>query len=281
MRKITELIFFCAVVCSFNAAGEELSFEYRDGFIWIRVEIAGERESFNFLLDSGAEVSTVDLNTAKRLGLKMGRTVLVQGVESSAAGYWPVQVPATTSRVSLPEKMLAVDLCELSKSCRCDVHGLIGADFFRNRVVQIDFMHGTIRLLKSGQVRPGDIVLPMRVKKNAMLTQLSINDQKEKWFRLDTGCASALQWASLQSPEKNTTSTIGEGLSEVEIASSATKLLAGGLTLWNVPTGLHPKPIFPGEAGLLGNDILSLFLVTFDPFQNRLILSPPASRQDQ
>lgn len=279
MRKITKLIFFCAVLCSFEAAAENIPFEYRDGFIWIRVDIAGEKESFNFLLDSGAEVSTVDLRTATRLGLKLGKTVRVQGVESSVAGYWPVQVPATTALLPLPAKMLAVDLCDLSKSCRCDVHGLIGADFFRNRVVQIDFTRRTLRLLKAAHARPGDFVLPMRLQKNALLTQLKVNEQKEQWFRLDTGCASSLQWASMQSRARTLPSTIAVGLSEVQIAYSTTKLQAGGLTLWDVPTGLHPKPIFPGEAGLLGNGILSRFLVTFDPFQSRLILSPVESRQ--
>ncbi len=40
-----------------------------------------------------------------------------------------------------------------------------------------------------------------------------------------------------------------------------------------VKTGLHDKPMFAGEAGLLGNGLLSHFRVTVDIAKSQLLLS--------
>jgi hypothetical protein len=39
-----------------------------------------------------------------------------------------------------------------------------------------------------------------------------------------------------------------------------------------VKTGLHDSPIFAGEAGLLGNGILSHFCLTVDTAKSRIFL---------
>jgi len=46
----------------------------------------------------------------------------------------------------------------------------------------------------------------------------------------------------------------------------------GALRLADIPTGLHETPIFEGEAGLLGNGLLSRFTVTFDVAKKQLLL---------
>jgi hypothetical protein len=42
-----------------------------------------------------------------------------------------------------------------------------------------------------------------------------------------------------------------------------------------VITGVHREPIFPGEAGLLGNGLLSKFRLTIDQPGNRVIFENP------
>ena len=60
----------------------EIPFERREGLLWISVTVPQSRESLNFLVDTGAGVSTLSLHTAKRLGLKLGERVRVRGVAS-------------------------------------------------------------------------------------------------------------------------------------------------------------------------------------------------------
>ena len=51
-----------------------------------------------------------------------------------------------------------------------------------------------------------------------------------------------------------------------------TDVLLGSERLPSVKTGVHQQPIFSGEAGLLGNGLLSQFRVTVDAGKSRLLL---------
>jgi hypothetical protein len=63
------------------------------------------------------------------------------------------------------------------------------------------------------------------------------------------------------------------GLAKLNIPQTQTTVSLGGQTFRNVPTGLHREAMFEGEAGLLGNGLLSRFkTVTLDAVSNRLIL---------
>jgi hypothetical protein len=46
------------------------------------------------------------------------------------------------------------------------------------------------------------------------------------------------------------------------------------LSLHHVETALHGRAIFPGEAGLLGSEILSQYRVTIDGRHGRILLAP-------
>jgi hypothetical protein len=62
-------------------------------------------------------------------------------------------------------------------------------------------------------------------------------------------------------------------LSSLSIATSFTQVQLGSDTFPEVPTGLHRKEIFPGEAGLLGNGLLSRYRsVIIDWKSSRLFL---------
>ena len=51
-----------------------------------------------------------------------------------------------------------------------------------------------------------------------------------------------------------------------------TDVLLGSERLSAVKTGVHQQPLFSGEAGLLGNGLLSQFRVTVDAGKSRLLL---------
>ena len=88
----------------------ESSFRIKDGLIWIHVTTPRSPAPLNFLLDSGANVSVINLDTARRLGVNLGARVSVRGVKSTAAGYWPQRLTASLAGVKLPQEYLALDL---------------------------------------------------------------------------------------------------------------------------------------------------------------------------
>lgn len=254
----------------------EFAFEQRGGLIWVKVSVPQSAEPLNFLLDSGAGVSVVNLRTTKRLGLKLGQRVDVRGVGNSTDGFWPQRMQATAGGVELPKECLAVDLAELSRACDCGVDGLLGADFFQERVVQIDFVARKIRLLPSSDMTGATNVVKLKLNRGALLASVGVDENKPQWLRVDTGCTSALQWVTSRRKTAARSSGVSVGLTELNIPATTTTVKLGSMTFDSVPTGLHRTPIFAGESGLLGNGLLMRFeRVTFDTKAGRLVLDGP------
>jgi len=69
------------------------------------------------------------------------------------------------------------------------------------------------------------------------------------------------------------------GLAEISILESKADVEIGEHKFKDVPTGLHETAIFPGEAGLLGNGLLSrFFTVTVDAKAGRVTLETRATQ---
>jgi predicted aspartyl protease len=258
------------------ATVEEFPVELRHGLLWVRVTVSQSTGPLNFLLDSGAAISTVNLGTAKRLGLNLGSRASVRGVGVATQGYWPTPFSAKAGTVSLPENCLAVDLSSLSDACGCGVDGLLGADFFIGRVVQIDFLAGEVRLLPSSAHAPDAEVLPLKKRRDVLRVPVRVNGGKTQWVRLDTGCASALEWVAAGARPALATAQVSIGLAEISTPVALTTVQLGGTSYDEVPTGWHQTEIFSGEGGLLGNGLLTRFeRVTVDAKSGRLILEKP------
>src|SRR5688500_5064348 len=110
--RLCAVLLFAAALAGVQAAPvsfAEFPFAFRDGFLWIEVNVPQSKEPLNFLVDTGAGVSVINLRTAQRLGLKRGERVKVHGVHSTMNGYWPTRLPAKIGEVVLPNEYLAVD----------------------------------------------------------------------------------------------------------------------------------------------------------------------------
>jgi hypothetical protein len=255
-------------------SGGEFPFEFRERLLWVKVQVPESERVLNFLLDSGAEASVVNLQTAKELGLPVGQRADVRGVGVSMDAFWTGTQLAKANEVNLPNHLLALDLAKLSRSCSCRVDGLIGADFFRGKVVQIDFRESKVRLVGSDVPIVGEVA-PLEVRRCGMRVKASIQGKKAQWFRVDTGCATPLQWVTGDTHPKDCVRKVAVGLAEVGIPQTRTTVRIGPEILTNIETGLHSSAIFNGEAGLVGNGLLSQFeTVTIDAAAGRLVLGP-------
>jgi hypothetical protein len=270
MRSFGLLQFLTAlVVCTgvqSSQASVEVPFQFRDGLIWVDVKVPGSPQPLQFILDSGAEVSVIDRGTAGRLGLKPGKRVSVSGVGATEVGYWPQTLDARAGGMALPRTYLMLDLAYLSQTCTNGrVEGIIGADFFRDRVVQIDYQQERIRLLPPvSQVGQAE-ALPLKVGKCGMLVPIRVNNSSLQWVRLDTGCASSLQWVTKAISAEQCGRRMAVGLARLSLPVTTTSVRLGSSTFEHVPTDLHTKAIFPGEKGLLGNGLLARFnTITID-----------------
>lgn len=261
------------------SASHELPIQFREGLLWLEVCVPQSKEPLHFLVDSGASVSVLNLSTARRLGLPLGPKVSVRAVSTNLSGYWPVKLPAKAKEFPLPGEFLALDLNKLSGACSRSVDGLVGADFFRNRLVQIDYVAEKLRVLEA---KPPDFgqTVPLEVRRCGLRVPVSVNGGRQQWVRLDTGCATAFQWVTSNVRAEQCTGKMAVGLTELSIPQTTTSLRLGEQPAETVPTGLHRGEIFPGEAGLLGNGFLARFgTVTIDTRNGRLLLGTLAGRK--
>jgi hypothetical protein len=285
VRTRLSSIFLLSLLCiqaqaAQNPAPNEFPFEYREGMIWIEVRTPKSAEPLSFLLDSGAGVSVINLTTAQRLGLRLANRIEVQGVRSTSTGYFPQRLSASVAGVALPKQYVAVDLDKLSDACHCHVDGLLGADFFRDRTVQIDFASQKVRLLSSGAPLTAGEILPLTNNRNAFLTPLTVNGKEKQWMRVDTGCASALQWVTTDAPANNRSHRIAIALKEVSLDMVPVAVRIGKTEIPSLSAEIHEAPMFTGEDGILGNGLLARFRsVTIDTKARRLILEPHSAAQ--
>jgi hypothetical protein len=260
-----------------DAPTEGIPFEFHDGFILLQGWSANSAAPMRFLVDSGAGASVLDLRFAKKLHVPLGAPMEVRGVESKSTAYRIAPIQATDGYSRIATISLAVDLANAEEICGEPVDGLLGIDFFSNRIVQIDFVSHVIRF--PAKADPGGAqTLPIRFRNGAMCVPISVNGSHPRWTRFDTGCNDALHWVI----PRIRGATPAQGVSIGFLTDARDQTLAsvrlGNQSLEFVETTLHGHELFRGEAGLLGNGVLSRFTVTVDAGKRRIILEPASAQ---
>lgn len=271
-RVLTLFLSVWIILAASGRAASEIPFRFRNGMIWLKVEVAGQAMPLNFLLDSGAGKTVVHLGTAHRLGVKLGARETVQGVQGCSTAYRIDSLAGTVGSAPVPRDMLALDLSSVSAGCGARIDGLLGADFFHDRIVQIDFAAQKVRLFdrSEGCAASGQI-LPLVRRRDALCVRVGVNGGAPQWMRLDTGCSGALEWvvAGAKLRREIGTSIAAAAVSRQHIQ---TEVFLGSERMSAVKTGVHSQPLFTGENGLIGNGLLSQFRVTVDASGARLLL---------
>ncbi|MDB6140146.1 MAG: hypothetical protein JWO94_3218 [Verrucomicrobiaceae bacterium] len=249
------LIYACGLLFSTPVQGAGIPFEFRDGLIWIKVAAVGSEVPLNFLLDSGAGSTVLSTDAARKLQVRQGPATTVQRVNAAGTGaYRARDFQASWAGIPVSKTPLVVDLSHTSSFCCRPIDGLVGQDFLRGRIVQINFKTRAIYLLDRAETVKGSAVMKLKLDNSAFCVALSVNGSSPRWTRLDTGCDDSLHW-------------VGGG--EAQPRSS---VRIGTEHLTNVKTAWHRTEIFPSEAGLLGNGVLSNYVVTIDAVKGRLLL---------
>ena len=249
---------------------DEIRFRYQDGLIWLKAEVSGKNQSLNFLLDSGAGVSVLDLGRARSLGMRLGNPELVQGVNGRAVAYRVDDFQAASGGITLPKSVLAINLQAISECCHQHIDGILGIDFFRGRIVQIDFAARRVRLAQQQGLNLANCeILPIKMCNDAFCVPVRVAGNPAQWMRLDTGCDASLEWV-VSGPEKRLIEGTSIGLSHSSKKYVKTPVQIGKQH-FTIPAAIHAEPIFSGEGGLIGNGLLSKFRLTIDEPGDRVI----------
>lgn len=250
--------------------GTEIPFELRDGLICLNVKVATTNSPLRFVLDSGAGMSALNLDAARRLKVRLGGPAFVVGVGGGAQARWVHGFAARIGDVPLIGDLLVFDLRQINPGAARGIDGLLGQDFFRGRIVQIDFRKKRLHFLERAD-SAGSIVLPIKFQNGAMCVPVSVAGSAPRWTRLDTGCNDDLHWVAVRPPRSGPRGAL-VGFSRGSVAYVETIVDLAEYRISGVQAGLHKRQFFPGEAGLLGTGILSNFTMTVDAPRARVIL---------
>ena len=266
---------FLAFLCLLLSAGaQEIPFEFVDGYILVHARV--NAHPVTLLVDSGASASVLSLSSARRLHVPLGDPLPVDGVNAGAVAFQIGPITAEAHGLALSQMTLATDLSNAAQLCSVPVDGLIGADFFKGRMVQIDYASQRVRLLD--KVDAGGQSLPLRAMNGVLCLPVSVNGSRPRWTRLDTGCNDALHWVVPRLTEAPEPRGVSIGFITNTDDETLVSVGLGRLALQSVAVTLHGRAIFPHEAGLLGSEILSQYRVTIDAVHGRIWLAAADSK---
>ena len=264
----------------------EVPFTFERSSVIVAVKVNGNG-SYNMLLDTGAEQSAVDLNTAKELGLKLtpigaGKVVATGKKENTLflTKLPQIEIGSLTAKDLLA---VATDFSRISQRIGIPVNGVIGYNFLKKRVVQFDYLKRVVRFYSvSPFSKPpstaGRMALPFHFyegDKFPVIDDVYVNGKKIK-AELDTGhsgvlalTAAAIKRLALEAEAQACEPETSEGAlgTSVNRKCKLKTLTVGTVTVDSPSVSFRAPNSGLDEApfdGLLGNDFFKDFVVTFD-----------------
>lgn len=254
----------------------EIPFRWTPGQIELQVSING-RDPIWCILDSGAEFSMLDRETSRTLGLAPTHG---KQIENLTLEIGPLRLPRQT-----------VTLWALDNFRRQnrDIRGVIGCTLFERYVVTIDYQRHVVILIEPASFRPSSSATGFPITFSGRLPVIKANlkfagRQIPSRLMVDTGASQAVilryPFAAEHrlfgsSDAKSISETVASG-KRAFVTLSAEELELGRWKFQNPAVKAYGSRAGAGgdtsTDGLLGNDVLRHFRVTFDYSRKRMFL---------
>jgi hypothetical protein len=283
-----------------NFSEVTIPFELVAKHVMLKVTVNNSRPLW-FVLDTGDKFAIVDLDRAKELGLKLGGDIQVGGVGSqTTTGAF---VKETTFSISgfagfSQPVTLAIPLKNLAARFGHDFDGILGAEFIKQFVVEVDYQLGVIKLhdkIRFAYSGPGESI-PIHLNPmghpvfEAQVVPLG-GDPIKGDFVLDIGSRGSLALNSpfvashqLLGPNLKTIKAIGVGGTGGESNAQYGRVaeLKIGRYLFKNPITLFSEDkagAFANSAiqGSVGEEVVSKFKLFLDYSHDRISLEPNVS----
>lgn len=281
-----------------GSSAKDIPFEINANKIYLRVHV-NNKGPLSFILDSGAAFDVLDEEQARALNVKFSDETVVSG-----AGEGSVHISAGTG-VSLslagleiikPNITILPIHSSISNNEGRDVNGLLGYDFFKRFVVEIDYVNKRISIHepKTYQYAGTGKVIPLEENKehifiNAMLVlrdgrqlpvQLLVDTGARMGVMLNTPFVDAHRLIDTTPQIIDSVISIGVGGSYRSAVTRVESLRMGPFTMKEpvVTLSRSKSGVLAGSDydGIIGAEILRRFKVIFDYSRQRMIVEPNA-----
>jgi Aspartyl protease/PDZ domain len=270
-----------------------IPFDFEDNAIFLEVRVNNSRP-LKFGFDTGAGLTILNARTAKELGLKASETRLngtavggrirgdvFQGVTLGVRG-------ATVSNQMVGALSFESFPCEARS-----IDGIIGYDFIKEFVVEIDYSRRVINLYdpQTFNYRGAGQLIPLKIVRTPFINaKLLIEGHApvEGSFEVDTGSDSAVSLTSPFVKKNRLISAIGRTIetpSDEELGGKS-RSFVGRVKGFQVGKFVLENPVVllsedtegamaeEGNAGPIGNQVFSRFMLTIDYSRSRMYLEP-------
>lgn len=278
---------------------EWIDFELENGHIKIPVTVMGVQGYA--ILDTGSKLNVINSNFSshKKALLGRGKSFNVQGVYESEI---------KSSYNNVPVNLFGMDIT-LDNLVEANIGNsknqlLIGAGFFKQFVVQLDYPQKKMRLIDHNSIdmkKISNIRMQLDSKSNMPIVKVELNNETSVWLMLDTGNnggilikrATALEYKWLERYE--TKHSLSTGINGMAVNDNFNMPIVkfGPYELENVDVSvpeknksknisqkLRNKSMYTdfkakNVKGILGYDILKHFVITLDYNNGRMHIFAP------
>ena len=283
---------------SSGSSAKDIPFEINANKIYLRVQV-NNKGPLSFILDSGAAFDVLDEEQARALNVKLSDETVVRG-----AGEGSVRISAG-SGVSLslagleivkPNITILPIHSSISYNEGRDVDGLLGYDFFKRFVVEIDYAKNRLSIHepKTYEYAGTGKIIPLEENKghifiNATLVladgrqlpvQLLVDTGARMGVMLNTPFVDANRLIDTTPQIIDSVISIGVGGSYRSAVARIKSLQLGPFTMKEpvVTLSRSKSGVLAGSgyAGIIGADILRRFKVILDYSRQRMIIEPNA-----
>jgi len=269
-----------------GASSENVPFTYRHRHIFLPARIGGRAKEILFLVDSGASMTVIDSTLASSLGLSLGGTIPGAGA-GGMADFSLTRIPAfSVAGIEFSEQTaIAYPVSGLLRRFEeTEIGGILGYDFLSRFTTRIDFARERISFFEpdsfSSRSEGTWLETPLY---HSIFSLPAIVDGSRGNFLLDTGANSSILYGTFAER-----SGLDRGRRRIEIAIRGAggeeeaslcrfdSLSFGGVTVARpvlaVVSSAKGIGVLENLAGIIGNDILERFTVTFDYRKQRVLL---------
>jgi PDZ domain/Aspartyl protease len=288
---------------SSSAAPVTIPFELVTRHIMVKVRVNNSRP-LSFVFDTGDKVGIVDLDVATELGLKLEGQVHVGGAGAGELAGSSVKETTWTldglDAFSQPVR-LALPLNRLAARFGHDFDGIIGSDFIKQFVVEVDYQQRVLKLYDkrtftySGTGESLPVQLDGQGYPSLQGEVVPLNGEPIKGkFMLDLGAGGSL---SLMTPVVNEHKLLGNGLKTIKaigVGGAGGRVVGQFGRVKSLQLGkftiASPLTLFSQDkagamatnsvVGNIGNMIAGKFKVFLDYSRSRIILEPNSTFSD-
>jgi hypothetical protein len=234
----------------------------------------GDRQ-FQFGVDTGSTFSCIDTELESRLDPVPGfANINGQGGHKR---YLLREASVGKSRLPLTGKAVCADLSRFREATGYDIRGILGMNFLKSRVVQIDFDAGRLSILKMATSSAGTGFRLFYDKLDRPMLNLDITDGETIAIMVDTGMNAGLVLRSFRFDdlvESGRLEPIGPPALSATFEGNVNSR-EGRLDKFRLGDFTHER-IMAGEGpqNRIGLGLLSRYVVTFDFPNDRLYLKP-------